>query len=207
MAIPDSDALFLFACQQCGTLCLCALHHERFSNELVATKRQVAAVHETDNKLNSALTGLRITSYFLFLQPKQIMIPRTYLTFLGLLAVHAAAERARVGHAEAGCNDAEAAVGGDTCAIFANAWLISEEVLKALNPGIDCSQPLVEGKTYCIESDKPTSPTGKSTTLTTTPPVKTTAAPTKTTQPSKPSHTSAMPGVATDCKSTSCQVK
>jgi hypothetical protein len=101
----------------------------------------------------------------------------------------AAAERAQSGLTNASCVELEAALVGDTCSIYSDAWNIKLDDFKALNPTVDCSKPLVVAKAYCIDD-------GSSKT-TSTPQ----SGPAPIASPTKPSHPSAMPGLSADCKS------
>jgi hypothetical protein len=72
------------------------------------------------------------------------------MLFALLLPAAAMAGRAHLSLTRDGCGDLEQAMYGDTCQIFADAWLISVDQFKGLNPSIDCSKPLAAGQNYCV---------------------------------------------------------
>ncbi|KAH6698183.1 hypothetical protein BKA61DRAFT_682828 [Leptodontidium sp. MPI-SDFR-AT-0119] len=48
------------------------------------------------------------------------------------------------------CSFSSAAVAGDTCQSFATEWGSTLANFESLNPGIDCTNALVAGQSYCV---------------------------------------------------------
>ncbi len=135
------------------------------------------------------------------------MIPQAVLCLLLPLVVEAGhlptRPRSPAGvWAQAGCGDYEQAISGDRCQSFADAWLVTLDQFKALNPSVDCSKPLVDGQEYCVAPDGPAGG-GSATSLpsgpTTTPPPKPTG-PGPTPTSLSTGHVSAMPSIVPQCE-------